>query len=186
MLQVKGSILKGAVETTKEIYGEKEYDRLVNLIDKKERGIFQNPISTSGWYSLDAYTQFLDVVLREKLGGNPMALIKSTGKVTEKHLRGIYSAFVKKGSPEFLMEKISALHALLLRGVTIESSIIAPGKFKIRYVGFEKKHAVYEHSLIGFYHKAAEVYGAKNVKVEFITRISEAKGYAEIVITWNK
>jgi hypothetical protein len=185
MLQTKGSVVKGAIENTKESFGEKEYNRLINLLDEEERKLFLNPISTSGWYPFNTYTHFLDVLVREKFDGNPKGLIKAAEKATEKQLKGIYSAFVKDNSPEFLMEKISTLHTVYLKGVKIESSMVAAGKGKIRYVGFEKKHAVFECVLIGFYHKAAQIYGAKNVKVEFTTQISEEKGYAEIVITWK-
>ncbi len=185
MIQIKGSVIKGAIENTKEAVGESEFDRLVNLLNEEGKKLFQSPISTSGWYSFDIYTQFLDLLMREKLNGNPKGLIKASEKATEKQLRGIYSAFVKKGSPEFLVEKMAALHTIYLKGIVIESSMVAPGKGKVKYVGFDIKHAVFEYVLIAFYRKAAQLYGAKDVTVEFTTPIAAGKEYAEIVVSWN-
>ncbi len=185
MIRIKGSVIKGAIETTAEALGQNEYNRLVNLLNEEGKKLFQNPISTSGWYPFDVYIQFLDLLMREKLNGNPKGLIKGSEKSTEKQLRGIYSAFVKKGSPEFLVEKMAALHTIYLKGIVIESSMVAPRKGKVKYVGFDIKHAIFEHVLFGFYHKAAQMYGAKNVTVEFTTPIAAGKEYAEIMVSWD-
>jgi hypothetical protein len=185
MVQIKGMVIKGVIEITKKGIGESEYSRLISLLNEEEQKLFQNPISSSGWYSFDAYINFLDVLLREKLGDNPRTLIKPTEELVEGQFKGVYSVFVKKNSPEFLLKKMVAVNSTYLNGVTIESSIVAPGKGKIKYTGFEKRHSAFELSLIGFYRKAAQMYGAKNVKVELTTGIAEGKGYTEFAIAWN-
>jgi hypothetical protein len=185
MLQIKGSVIKGAIENTKKSIGESEYNRIVKLLNKEAEKLLLSPISSSGWYSLDVYISFLDMLVREKLGGNPHGLIKPTEEVIEEQLKGIYSVFVTKGSPESLLKKMATVNATYLNGVTIEASVVDEGKGKIRYTGLEKQHAVFEYVLIGFYRKAAQMYGAKNVKVEVTTGIAEGKGYSEFAIAWN-
>jgi len=46
-------------------------------------------------------------------------------------------------------------------------------------------HRLIGLSIIGFYRKALEISGAKDVKAEFTTSIEEDKGYCELVLNWN-
>jgi hypothetical protein len=56
---------------------------------------------------------------------------------------------------------------------------------RIKYIGFEKQHRLIGLSLIGFYKKALEISGAKDIKTMFITSIEQGKGFCELEITWT-
>jgi hypothetical protein len=186
MAFIKGSVVKEAVESTKSALEESEYHRLTSLLTEAGKDLVSNPISSSGWYLLDAYTNFLDVLVREKLGGNSDLLIEPTERVIEKQLKGVYSVFVKEDSPDFLIKNMSLVNSIYLKGVEIESSRIIEDRLRVKYTGFEKQHAVFEPILIGFYRKAAQIYGSQDITVEFTTRIAEGKGYAELLVTLKK
>jgi hypothetical protein len=186
MLEIKGSVLKDVIKSTKKAIGESNYNRLLDLCNPETKDLFLRPISTSGWYPLDAYTNFLDVVVSELFGGRPEGLIKSTEAIAERQLRGLYSSLVKVDSPEFLWKKVGMLNSTYFRGVRLESSVSGEGKGKLRYVGLEKQHASLEPIFIGFSNKAAEIYGAKNVRLAVTTPIAAGKGYMEMDISWDQ
>jgi hypothetical protein len=101
---------------------------------------------------------------------------------TERQLGGIYKAFVKLGSPEFV---IAAVHATYFHGVPIEVKLQGKGSASITYTGFEKQHRIIGFAIIGFLKKALEVSGAKNVGVRFTAPIEAGNGYADLSISWN-
>ena len=105
--------------------------------------------------------------------------------VIEKQLRGIYKAFVKLGSPEFVIKRIAAVHATYFQGVPIEVNLQGSGKAVVRYTGFEKQHRIMGFAIIGFFKKALEISGAKDVVLRFTTPIEEGKEFAELSISWG-
>ena len=84
-----------------------------------------------------------------------------------------------------MLKRISLVHMTYFNGVNIEIMSMKPGRAVIRYTGFEPQHRLMGFSIIGFYWKALEVSGAKDVEASFPTPIGDAKGYAELVVTWS-
>jgi hypothetical protein len=60
-----------------------------------------------------------------------------------------------------------------------------PGKALVRYTGFEKQHRIMGFAIIGFFKKALEISGAKDVVLSFTTPIEEGKTFAELSIGWS-
>ncbi len=58
------------------------------------------------------------------------------------------------------------------------------GKALLKYTGFEKQHRIMGFALIGFFNKALEISGAKNVAIHFATPIEDCKGYSVLFIAW--
>jgi hypothetical protein len=54
----------------------------------------------------------------------------------------------------------------------------------IKYVGFKGRHEIMGYVILGFYRKALEICGAKDVAVNFTILISAGGEYAELIITW--
>jgi hypothetical protein len=185
MVQIKGTIVKETVENIKNSFRKDEYDRFIHLLPEEGRKLFQDPISSSDWYNLDVFTSLLDTLVGERHKGDPKKLIKPTEKVVEKQLRGMYSVFVKKNSPEALLKKASVVTSTYLKGVDVKLSMVSEGNAQVKYIGFNKHHSMFGYYLIGFYRKALEVCGAKNINVEFITPIVSGKEYAELVLKWE-
>jgi hypothetical protein len=139
----------------------------------------------SEWYALDVYTNFLEMVVKEKHKGNYSVIVKGSENQVEKQLRGIYSPFVKLGSPEYFIKKIASFNQTIFQGVTVEPKSVGPGKMLLRYLGFQKQHSIFEYVLLGFFKKGLEICGAKNIKASLSTSITEGKGYSEFTLSWD-
>jgi hypothetical protein len=69
--------------------------------------------------------------------------------------------------------------------VGVEVNLPSPGKAVVKYTGFAKQHRLIGLIIIGFYRKALEISGAKDVKAGFTTSIEDDKGYCELLLSWR-
>jgi hypothetical protein len=183
MVQIKGSAIQETVNQIKRRSGEDAFHRILALLDEETRSVFRGEIYSSSWYSLDFFTRFLELEIRVLADGKEEMVTRGAEAVIERQLRGIYRAFVKLGSPEFVIKRIAAVHATYFQGVPIEVQLVGSGKALIKYVGFEKQHRIMGFAIIGFFKKALEISGARDVVIYFATPIEEDRGYAELSIS---
>jgi hypothetical protein len=184
MVQIKGSAIKETIEQIKRRSGEAAFQKILGLLDDDARKIFESEIFSSTWYPLDFFTRFLEIEIRVLAEGNEEMVTRGAEAVIERQLRGIYKAFVKLGSPEFVIKRIAAVHATYFQGVPIEVQMQAHGRALVKYTGFEKQHRIMGFAIVGFFKKALEISGAKDVAISFSTPIEEGKGYSELSIAW--
>ena len=185
MVQIKGSAIKETIDQIKTRVSEESFQTILGLLDEETRKFCEGEIFSSTWYSLDLFTRFLEIQNRVLAGGNEEMITRGAEAVNERQLRGIYKAFVKVGSPEFVIERIAAVHATYFQGVSVEVQLQGQGKARIKYTGFEKQHRVMGFAIIGFFNKALEISGAKDAVIYFVTPIEEGKGYSELSLAWS-
>jgi hypothetical protein len=185
MVQIKGSAVKETIDQIKTRAGEDAFQKVLALLDDEACNAFKGEVYSSTWYPLDFFTRFLEVEIRVLANGNEEMVTRGAEAVNERQLRGIYKAFVKAGSPEFIIERIAAVHATYFQGVPVEVKLLGNGKAVIKYTGFERQHRIIGFAIIGFFTKALEMSGAKDVVIQFSTPIEEGKGYAELSLSWS-
>jgi hypothetical protein len=184
MAEIKGTVLIDSIKAIKARGGEAEFQKIVNQLSEGSRRVFEGRISPSSWYPLDAFAEFLEVDIRETAGGVREILITRAEKVIEAQLKGIYRVFVKYGSPMFVVQRIAAVHATYYNGIDILPEARDSHGAIIRYVGLRKRHEIMGYGIIGFFRKALEISGAKDISVKFTVPISDDKEYAELAISW--
>ena len=125
MVQIKGTALKEAVEQVKAHAGLDAFENILRQLDAESRKIIESDLVSSNWYALDHFARFLEVQNRVLAGGKEEMIIRGAEAANERQLRGVYKAFVKVGSPEFVIERLAAVHATYFQGVTIEVQLQA-------------------------------------------------------------
>ena len=186
MIKIKGTAVNDTIKAVKAQYGDQTYNSIVDLLEGETRAVFEQPfILPSSWYSLDAFVQFLEMYLKVTAQGNEQKLIKRSEVLIERQLSGIYKWFVKWGSPEFVLNRIAVVHRTYFQGVDVEVSVPSPGKAIAKYMGFAKQHRLMGPIIIGFYRKALEISGAKDVKAAYTSSIEDDKWYCELILTWR-
>jgi len=182
---IKGSAVLDTVRVVKARAGEDGFRRILDALDPEGRSLFQGAILSTEWYPLDAFAGFLGANIRETAGGDERVLVERSAAVVENQLRGIYRLFVRLGSPDFVLRRVSIIHSNFFKGVDIQRMSYAPGRAVIRYSGFRPQHRLLDYVLIGFYRKALEISGAGDVQVSMTTSIGESRGYAELEAIWT-
>lgn len=184
-VSIKGSAVLDSVRGIRQRFGEEKYQRILAALDDEARRLVEDTLVPTSWYPLDPFLRVLDATLREVADGDENALVQWTETIIERQLRGIYRLFVKLGSPEFVLKRISIIHMNYYNGVHLETPSMAPGRAVLRYTGFEPRHRLMGHSIIGFFRKALEISGAKDVLARFQVPIEAGRGFAELVVTWR-
>jgi hypothetical protein len=185
MVQIKGSAIKETINQIKSRAGEDAFQKILGLLDEESRKICQGEIYSSSWYPLDLFTHFLEVEIKVLADGKEEMVTRGSEAVIERQLRGIYKAFVKLGSPEFVIKRIAAVHATYFQGVPIEVHLQGSGRALVRYTGFTRQHRIMGFAIIGFFKKALEISGAKDVVLYFTIPIEDGKSYSELSIAWS-
>jgi hypothetical protein len=185
MVQIKGVTVKEAVTQIKTHAGDQAFQKVLGFLDEETRKIFEGEIFSSTWYPLDDYARFLEVEVRVLANGREEVITRGAEVTNQRSLRGIYKAFVKVGSPEYVIERIAAVHMTYFQGVSIDVQRPEPRKALIKYTGFEKQHRIMGFAIIGFFKIALELSGANDAIIYFTTPIEEGRGYAELSIAWS-
>lgn len=181
---IKGRVLLDTLAAVRERSGEQELAKIIKSLSNESRKVFESSILFSEWYPLDAFTEFLEVNIRETANGDREVLAKRSEKVVESQLRGVYKIFVRLGSPKFVISRISAVHETYFRGVKIIMEFERHSA-TVRYVGFQKEHNIMEQVVIGFFRKALAMSGANRVELKFTVPIAQAGPYSELAISWQ-
>jgi len=105
--------------------------------------------------------------------------------VIERQLSGIYKIFISLGSPEFVIRRIAAVHSTYFDGVEIIPEMKGPNNAPIQYVGFAPQHRIIGFVIIGFFRKALEISGAKQIDVRFRVPIGAGERYCELLLNWT-
>jgi hypothetical protein len=186
MVEVKGSVVSDSVKAVKEQFGDQTYNTIVGQLKGETRALFERAsFLSASWYSLDAFTEFLEMDIKVTAKGNEQELIKRAEVVIEHQLSGIYKMFVRFGTPQFVLNRLSIIHQTYFRGVDATVSMPSTGRAVLKYTGFAKQHRLIGLTIIGFYRKALEISGAKDVNAKFTTSIEDDKGYCELNLSWS-
>jgi len=184
MPQISGSVLLDTIKAVKTRQGDQEFAKILAHLHGEAKLIFNAPIESWRWYSVDAFVSFLETDIRETADGDRRVLIERSKKVIESQLHGIYKFLVRIGSPKFVINRIATIHASYFQGVQIIPEIEDGPRATIKYIGFEKHHDIMEYIVIGFFLKALEVCGAREISVVFTVPISRGAAYSEVTIAW--
>jgi hypothetical protein len=184
MVQIKGTALLDTIKAINERAGAAEFEKILAHLDAETQKIFRTRVSPSSWYPFDAFARFLEADVQETANGNEQELVKRSEIVIECQLRGIYKIFVRLGSPEFVIRRIAAVHSTYFNGVEVVPEMQGSNSASIQYIGFAKEHRIIGFAIIGFFRKALEISGAKDISVYFSVPIEAGERYCELALSW--
>jgi alkanesulfonate monooxygenase SsuD/methylene tetrahydromethanopterin reductase-like flavin-dependent oxidoreductase (luciferase family) len=182
---VKGRALLDTVGVIRDRFGEAALQKAIAGLDPAARQVLGGRLLVSEWYPLDAMTALMAGSLALNEGGDESRVIRRSEEVVARQLGGVYSLFVRLGSPEWIVKRITAVNEAYFRNVHISQSFVGERKATVRYVGFQPQHRILELAIVGFYRKALELSGAKDREVRFTTSVTDGKGFSELELSWS-
>ncbi len=182
--QISGSVLLDTIKAVKTRQGDPGFAKILAHLHGEAKLIFNAPIESWRWYPVDAFVSFLETDIQETADGDRRVLIERSKKVIESQLHGIYKFLVRIGSPKFVINRIVTIHTSYFQGVQIIPEIEDGPRATIKYIGFARHHDIMEYIVIGFFLKALEVCGAREISVVFTVPISRGAAYSEVTIEW--
>jgi len=184
-VQIKGTVLIDAIQSLKQRRGQQVFEHVVASLEQPFRALLSDVVYPMAWYPLEGLTAFVAAGLC--LSGEPEGqLVQRAEAVVEQQLRGIYRIFIKLGSPEFVIKRLSAVHRTYFAGVLVEVVKLRPGYAQVRYTGFGPEHRLVEYMLLGFYRKALTISGARDLEVTVTVPLTDELPHCELTLTWRK
>jgi hypothetical protein len=183
-IKLKGTSFQDAIAAARRREGERRYDEIVASLPPEHRSIFEGRVVPTNFYSLDAFVAFLQAGFQLS-GEDERLLIRRSEAVAEYQLGDTYRSFVRRGAPQFVIQRIATIHQTFFVGAQVQVQSLSDEAASIRYVGFRKEQRLIEYIQIGFYRKALELCGARNIVVEATVSIAEGREYSELSLGWR-
>ena len=186
MVKIKGTAISDTLKRIKAKFGDEGVEQIMNSLSEESRAVFTDQtIIPSSFYSLDAFVELLECLVRLFHDGKSSVLTELSEELIERQLRGVYRIFVRLKSPESVATRVSNMNATYFNGITGEARITVPRSFVSRYYGFRSNHAIFEYCIIGYFQAALRICGAKNVRASFTTSIARGGPFSECTVTWD-
>ncbi len=186
MVKIKGLPLLTSKNFILERYGQEAYEKIINALSEEDRKIFNGVILSSQFYPLDAYVHWLELEVKLLYNGDKFVLVRQNLEATEKAVKGIYKIFLYLGSPEKVLERLGRINNQLFENLTVQTTKIEKGKVLITVRGYEKKHAIFEILISGFWLTMLKLMGAKDYKFEPRISIADGQDRCEFLLSWTK
>lgn len=182
-VKIKGTTLLDSIAAAKRREGEQRYAAILALLTPEFRSVFEAEIYDTSWYSLDAFAAFLEAGLCFT-GEDPTILTRRAEALFERQLGGIYRVFVSLRDPEYIVQRIATIHRIYFSGTSVEAATHEHHAV-IRYTGFHARHWLLDYTLIGFYRKALDVCGARDISAQMTVPIAAGRAYSELQVSWR-
>ena len=164
MQQVKGSVLRSRLEFVESHFGQPGVDRVIQSLSPEDQQAL-GMILTVKWYPFELGKR-LDSAIVQVLGGGRHEFFERLGEASaDKNLGTMHKGFLTEGKPHAFLNKAPGIYALYYE----------TGRREYQQVG-EKEGVLTTHdaetfstadclTVVGWYRRALEMCGAKDVKV---------------------
>jgi hypothetical protein len=186
MMETKGGTIQHLVPYIKEKFGEEAYQKWLDTLPPESQKIYSAQILPSMWYPVKEASRIpTETMIKLFFDSDPKKAIDVGIYTAEKMLKGIYKAFIKFGSPSFIISKSSSMLATLYRPAELEVVDIGSNNSIVRFTEFPEMYEALEYATIGFVQTIHKLCGCKDIDVRINASITRGDPYTEIEATWK-
>ncbi|MCP4653618.1 MAG: hypothetical protein GY858_09605 [Candidatus Omnitrophica bacterium] len=185
-MQIKAVRINLSIGWVKENFGDAGFSKILNAVSEEDQRILSSkfiPVTT--WVSFDTYMHLLAAIVSELGSGDESILMRLSADCTKKELRGVYSIFIKLGSPEFIIKRAASMFEKYFSFGEVAVTNLGHKNIMLRFCGFEKQHRLIEVATFSFCKVALELTGGKNPDVKLVKSLADGTGYFELACTWS-
>ena len=184
MARVKGTAVDASMRYVRERFGEAALAGVMGALPPADGSALGQGVLASSWYPMDAFLRFMQEAERQ-LGSRERDLTRRMGRTSSEYsIKGVYKAFFKFGSPEFIISRAAAVFG----------SYYDTGEMKV--VESEGKHAVIElaafagapqfcERVYGWMERTLELAGAKSVRLVHAACVHRGDALCRYEATWE-
>jgi len=185
-MEVKGTAVEILPKFVAARFGDEAVKKWIDSLSPNAKKEFSGSIFSFKWYPVKEMLVEPTLKVCELFYKNDLSGAYDIGEYSAEYaLKGIYKAFVKFGSPEFLIKKASTIMSNYYHPSTMEVVEMKKGESTLRITRFEDMHQTIELRIKGWMIKALEISGAKNTKVDITKSLAKNDPYTDFVISWG-
>lgn len=175
MQQIKGAVLKSRIAFVEDHFGKDGVQKVLAGLSAED----QRPLRllfTSNWYPFELGKRLDDAIVRV-LGGGRADFFERLGAASaEKNLTSVHAGYVTRGDPQAFLAKAPQIYSLYYETGRREYTPTGPTSGVLTTYEADTFSAPDCMTVIGWYKKALEMCGARNVSM--VEEECRAKGGA--------
>jgi len=162
--QVKGAVLKSRIAFVEERFGKDAVQKVLASLPAED----QRPLRllfTSNWYPFDLGKRLDDAIVRVVGQGRPDFFERLGAASAEQNLASLHAGYLTPGDPQAFLAKAPQIYSLYYETGRREYAPTAATAGLLTTYDAETFSAPDCLTVVGWYRKALELCGAKNVRV---------------------
>lgn len=181
--EIKGMTLKSRIEYITLHFGAASVKKVFAKLKEKRGDDLSNKILATKWYPLQLQSDLDDIIRYDLANGDELIYQKLGAHSADMHYKEKYSGFLKDKDPFNVLKKSTFAFDLYFRPGKALCTKTGPKEIKIE-VSLFKSTSKNCQTNIGFYKRAVELSGGKDVKVVERTCTGKGDGMCTFIISW--
>jgi uncharacterized protein (TIGR02265 family) len=184
--RIKGSVLITRLNLLRKHGGAERLQQVLQRLPAADRKVLEGVILPISWYSMELNLR-LDAAMADVLSPSDRvrAFIDMGRASAEENLNGPHHVFIRKGDPHFLLSHAPEIYRLYYAVGTRSYEKIGARTGVLRTVGADNATAEDCLTIIGWYQRAIEMSGGRDVRVEHTKCRARGSGHCEYHCSWE-
>lgn len=184
--RIKGSVLIARLNLLSKQGGAGRVQEVLQKLPPADRKVLEGVLMPISWYPLDLNLR-LDAAIAEALSprDRSKAFIEMGRGSAEDNLTGPHHVFLRKGDPHFLLSHAPEIYRLYYAVGSRSYEKTGPRSGVLRTMGAERVTETDCLTIIGWYQRAIELSGGRDVRIEHTKCRARGNGHCEYVCTWE-
>lgn len=184
--RIKGSVLIARLNLLTKQGGGGRVQAVLQRLSPADRKVLEGVLMPIGWYPLELNLR-LDAAIAEVLSPRDRnkAFIDMGRASAEDNLNGPHHVFIRKGDPHFLLSHAPEIYRLYyaVGSRTYEKTGARSGV--LRTLGAESVTPEDCLTIIGWYQRAIEMSGGRDVRIDHTRCRARGNGHCEYLCAWE-
>lgn len=184
--RIKGSVLITRINLLVKQGGMGRLQQVLQRLPPADREILEGVIMPIGWYPL-ALNIRLDAAIAHVLSprDRDKAFVEMGRASAEEKLNGPHHVFIRKGDPHFLLSHAPEIYRLYYAVGARSYEKTGPHSAVLRTVGAESVTEADCLTIIGWYERAIEMSGGREVRIIHTKCRARGSGHCEYHCAWE-
>ena len=185
MERVKGSIVAARLRFVRERFGEDALRELIGDLSPLHRRQVEARILPHRWVPFDLYLE-VSLAIDRRFGQGDLALCREMGRFSaDVNIPTLYRAFVRLGTPTFILRTAARLWDLHFRSGRLRVSPLGERGLTLRIEAFESPHPAHCRGVLGWAERFAELSAATVTRAEEVACRTEGDDACVMELEWQ-
>lgn len=184
--RIKGSVLITRLNLLMKQGGTGRLQQVLQRLPPADRKVLEGVIMPIGWYPLELNLR-LDAAIADALSPRDRnkAFVEMGRASAEENLNGPHHVFIRKGDPHFLLSHAPEIYRLYYAVGARSYEKTGPRGGVLRTVGAESVTEADCLTIIGWYERAIEMSGGRDVRITHTKCRARGNGHCEYLCAWE-
>ncbi len=185
-MRVKGTSILATEKFIRNKFGEQGYGRFLEALPPGSKDLYSTTVLSPKWYPIDeAFYIPMETAGRLFFQGKSEQAAREMGRFSAQDgLRGIYQAFARLASVDYMLKKTANIFATYYRPGKMEVAQRGDRLVVIRMTDIVQPQVLLEERISGWLEGALAVCGEKDGRVMVDQSMAEGKDSADFVVKY--